>query len=150
MGRNDRHRQQAADGGITTGRVPLPFVYGIGIFLLALITWLDYMTGYELGFFIFYFVPVAVAAWLAGQGPGLVFACIAAVCWYWSDRATHHPYSRAYLIYWETFMRLVSFLTTAITLSRIRALVGAELRLKQAVRHQNHAQQREEPARRHA
>jgi len=30
---------------------------------LALIGWLDYITGYEFVFFIFYFIPVAIATW---------------------------------------------------------------------------------------
>ena len=36
------------------------------------------------------------------------------------------PYSNAYFIYWEAFMRLLSFLTTSMTLSKIRRLVRKE------------------------
>jgi hypothetical protein len=36
---------------------------------------------------------------------------------------THHPYPRPYLAYWETFARYISFLTTALTLSKIRETV---------------------------
>jgi hypothetical protein len=42
---------------------------------------------------------------------------------------THHPYSRAYFIYWEMFIRLISFLTTSMTLSKIRQLVLNEERM---------------------
>ncbi len=48
------------------------------------------------------------------------------ICWYITDRLSHHPYSRSYFIYWETFMRLASFLTTSLTLSKIRAMVLKE------------------------
>jgi hypothetical protein len=89
--------------------------------LLALITWLDYVTGYELGFFIFYFVPVSLAAWLVGRRAGVAFAVASGACWYLSDHLANHPYSNAYFIYWETAMRLASYLTTALTLARIRA-----------------------------
>jgi signal transduction histidine kinase len=88
--------------------------------LLAAITWADYATGYELGFFVFYFAPVALAAWYGGRAAGLFFAVAAGACWYLSDRLSLTPYSRAFFVYWETFMRLVSFLTTALTLSQIR------------------------------
>lgn len=88
--------------------------------LLAVITWADYVTGYELGFFVFYFAPVALVAWYGSRTAGLAYAIVAGICWYLSDRLSHHPYSNALLIYWETFMRLVSFLTTALTLSQIR------------------------------
>jgi hypothetical protein len=97
--------------------------------VLLSIGWLDNITGYEFGFFIFYFVPVAIAAWYCGPKDGIYIAIASAVCWYFSDRFTQHPYSHAYLIYWEMFMRLISFLTTAMTLSKIRDLVLNEERM---------------------
>ena len=105
------------------------FVRLASVALLLLIGWLDYITGYEFGFFIFYFIPVAVAAWYCGFKDGIRIAIASAVCWYLSDRFTHHPYSRAYFIYWELFMRLISFLTTSMTLSKIRNLVLNEERM---------------------
>ena len=95
-------------------------LYACSAVLLAAISWIDYVTGYEFGFFIFYFVPVAVAAWYGSRTAGVSFAVAAGVCWYLSDRLSLHPYSHALLIYWETFMRMVSFLTIALTLSHIR------------------------------
>ncbi len=97
--------------------------------VLVLIGWLDYITGYEFGFFIFYFIPVAIASWYGSRKWGILNAFFSAICWYISDKYTQHPYSRAYFIYWEMFMRLVSFLTTALTISRIRDLVLNEERL---------------------
>jgi K+-sensing histidine kinase KdpD len=90
---------------------------------LVLIGALDYLTGYELGFFIFYFIPVAISAWYCGRGAGVLVAISSAIVWYFSDKLTYHPYSNSYFIYWEMFMRLLSFLTTALTLARIRILV---------------------------
>ena len=101
----------------------------VSILVLALIGWLDYITGYEFGFFIFYFLPVAIASWYRGRRTGLAISILCAICWYLSDLYTHHPYSHAYFIYWEMFMRLISFLTTALTLSRIRDLVLNEERM---------------------
>jgi hypothetical protein len=89
--------------------------------VLAFITWLDFITGYELGFFIFYFIPVSLAAWLVGRRAGVFFAVASGACWFLSDRLANHPYSNSYFIYWETAMRLGSYLTTALTLARIRA-----------------------------
>jgi hypothetical protein len=106
--------------------------------LLAFTTWLDYVTGYELGFFIFYFVPVSSAAWLVGRRAGVVVALASAGCWFLSDRMAHHPYTNTLFIYWETAMRLASYLTTALTLARIRADTvarqGLEARLEAAHR----------------
>jgi hypothetical protein len=93
---------------------------------LLFIGWIDYVTGYEFGFFIFYFIPVSLAAWFVNRRSALFMACASAVCWYLSDLYTFHPYSNAFFIYWEVFMRLVSFLTTALTLSKIKAMVENE------------------------
>jgi K+-sensing histidine kinase KdpD len=95
----------------------------VSIGALLLIGWLDYVTGYEFGFFIFYFIPVAIAAWYCGPKDGISVAVASAICWYLSDLFTHHLYSHAYFIYWEMFMRLLSFLTTSMTLAKIRNLV---------------------------
>jgi hypothetical protein len=97
--------------------------------VLLLIGGLDYVTGYELGFFIFYFIPVAISSWYCGRRLGLQIAFGSALVWYLSDKYTFHPYSESYFIYWEMFMRLLSFLTTTMTISRIRVMVLNEERL---------------------
>jgi hypothetical protein len=97
--------------------------------VLLLIGGLDYVTGYELGFFIFYFIPVALSSWFCGRKLGLQIAFGSAIVWYLSDKYTYHPYSESYFIYWEMFMRLLSFLTTTLTISRIRSMVLNEERL---------------------
>lgn len=102
---------------------------------LAVITWVDYVTGYELGLFVFYFIPVALAAWYGTRTSAIAFAVASGVCWYLSDRFSLHPYSSAFLIYWETGMRLVSYLTTALTLSHIRTDLQRREDLLQVVSH---------------
>lgn len=97
--------------------------------VLACIGWLDYITGYEFGFFVFYFIPVAISSWYCGRKLGLLVAFGSAVVWYLSDKYTHHPYSHSYFIYWEMFIRLLSFLTTTMTISRIRTMVLNEERM---------------------
>jgi hypothetical protein len=97
--------------------------------ILLFIGWLDYITGYEFGFFIFYFIPVSISAWLCGKRSGVTMAFAAAVCWLLSDKLTRHPYPNAYFIYWEMFMRYLSFLTTALTITKIRIMLLNEERL---------------------
>ena len=101
----------------------------VSAFILIALCFLDYITGYEFGFFIFYFIPVSLAAWYGGKKEGIAMAVACGICWYLADRLAHHPYSRSYFIYWETFMRLVSFLTTSLTLSQIRNMVLNEEQL---------------------
>jgi signal transduction histidine kinase len=118
----------------STGRTRASIYLGCSA-LLAGITWIDYVTGYELGLFVFYFIPVGLAAWYGSRGAGLAFAVAAAVCWYIADRMALHPYSNTLFIYWETFMRLVSYFTTALTLSSIRRHVREREDLLHLVSH---------------
>jgi hypothetical protein len=110
-------------------------VEAVSFAVLGCIGGLDYITGYEFGFFIFYFIPVAIASWYCGRRLGLQVAFGSAIVWYLSDKFTHHPYSHSYLIYWEMFMRLISFLTTTLTISRIRSMVLSEERMLAELEH---------------
>lgn len=77
----------------------MPFVTGkrrtrimlISIAILLILGWIDYVTGYEFGFFIFYFIPVSIAAWYGGRKPAIAMACASGVCWYLADRMAHLP-----------------------------------------------------------
>ncbi len=102
----------------------------MSLITLFVISWLDFITGYEFGFFIFYFIPVFISSWLNGRKAGLIMACMAAACWYLSDFFSHHPYSKAYLIYWEMWIRWLTFVTTALTVAKIRELIDREKQLK--------------------
>ncbi|MDH5202965.1 MAG: hypothetical protein OEZ31_10580 [Nitrospirota bacterium] len=104
--------------------------FTISLLILLVLCFVDYSTGYEFGFFIFYFIPVSITAWFAGKRLGIIMACLSAISWYISDLYSHHPYPKAYLIYWETFIRLISFLTTAWTIGMIKQLKVRERHLK--------------------
>jgi hypothetical protein len=98
--------------------------------ILFAIGWLDFITGYEFGFFIFYFIPVFISAWFNGRNDGFFIACMSAACWYLSDYYSHHPYSKSYFIYWEMWMRWLTFLTTAFTVAKIKELIDREKQLR--------------------
>jgi signal transduction histidine kinase len=103
--------------------------------LLAVITWIDYVTGYELGLFVLYFAPVALVAWYGRRSAGLWFAVAAGACWYFSDLLNHHPYPTPLLIYWETFMRTASFVAIAAALGRIRSDLARREELLDVISH---------------
>ncbi len=78
---------------------------------LALVSYIDWVTGYEGLFFIFYFVPVALCAWRLGQAATLGVAGIATVSWVLTDRLSGHIYSHTWLQYWNG---VICFLALAI------------------------------------
>lgn len=84
------------------------WVYALVILLSVAVT--DYMTGYELGFFAFYFLPIAFAAWRLGLFSALVMAIFSAMVWFWMDALTGHVYRNNIVAVWNTIIRLISFI----------------------------------------
>jgi len=78
--------------------------------ILLSVAAIDYMTGYELGFFAFYFLPIAVAAWRIGLFSALITAIFSAMIWFWMDALTGHMYRDNVVAVWNTIIRLISFI----------------------------------------
>jgi len=101
----------------------------MSIVLLASIALVDFLTGYELHFFIFYYIPVGLLAWRAGLRPALVMAAACAIVWFvvdaWLIRHTDVLFE-----VWNSGIRLAAFLILAVTLSRLR-------QAKDRLEHQN-------------
>jgi hypothetical protein len=91
--------------------------------LVAAIGAMDTVTGYELNFFVFYFVPVSLAAWRLGRTAATVTALLSASVWALADTATGHVYSSHFFAAWNTLVRLCSFLAIGWTVCRIRDLL---------------------------
>jgi signal transduction histidine kinase len=86
-------------------------VVGIGL--------VDYETGPDVGFSLFYLVPIAVAGWRIGQPHASLVASAAAVTWVVADIAA----SREMVLgvsAWNGFTRLVMFNAIAVLLVRTR------------------------------
>jgi hypothetical protein len=76
-------------------------------------------TGPEYGFSLFYLVPIALAAWALGRGPGVAVAIAAGTAWIGADLGDRLPDTRLAST-WNGFTRLVIFTSIALLLSVIR------------------------------
>lgn len=93
-----------------------------GCFLsLLILGWLDYATGYEMSFFIFYSVPVGFAAWYAGRWPAIAVALAATVSWLLADYFGGAKYSRPFFFYWNTMIHFGAFIINAVTIAKIKS-----------------------------
>lgn len=98
------------------------------LILVSVLGFVDYATGYEFGFFVFYFVPVAVAAWAIGATESYLMAALSSVVWLFADRYSENPASLINA-FWNTIMRFISFLITGYSISRIRVLLDEERKI---------------------
>ncbi len=89
--------------------------------LLVLLGWIDYITGYELGFFVFYSVPVGLAAWYVGRWPAVAVALGASVSWWLADYYSGAKYSAPFYYYWNGTIHFLAFLINAVTIAKIKS-----------------------------
>jgi K+-sensing histidine kinase KdpD len=105
------------------------FFWGLGLVILAAIGWFDYVTGYELHVFAFYFLPVWLIGWRVGLRSGVYMATLAAATWFTADYASGHPYSSPALVGWNVAMEFAACLVVAVIASVVRRQLAAQEKL---------------------
>jgi hypothetical protein len=91
-----------------------------GCLLLLLVGWVDYITGYELGFFVFYTAPIGLAAWYLGRWPGIGMALGATIAWWLADAFAGAKYSSLFSFWWNSTVHFSAFVINAVTIAKIR------------------------------
>jgi len=99
------------------------------VILIILIGCIDYITGYELSFSMFYLFPILFAAWYASKRTGILLSFFAAFVWMIADIQITVHYSNFLLPYWNAFNRLIFFVISAFILSTLRTVLENEKKL---------------------
>ena len=87
---------------------------------VALVGGVDYFTGNEVSFSLFYLGPVALATWYAGRKLGIGIALLSCVVWYLAEIGGGTGYSHPIIPVWNAIVRLVFFVIIAVLLSALR------------------------------
>jgi K+-sensing histidine kinase KdpD len=116
-----------------------PFFKGNSILVVIVLSvlvlgFVDYATGYEFGFFVFYFLPVAIAAWKVGSISSYMISILSAIVWFLANIYSSHAYSSIFFAFWNTIIHLLSFLIVGYATSKIRFLLVKERETTQALR----------------
>jgi len=98
----------------------------IGFTLVGVIGIIDFLTGYELSFSVFYVLPIALVTWLTGWRFGLAASLASAFAWFGADVATGHSYSNPLIPIWNTLIRLAFFVIITLLLSALRKAMQRE------------------------
>lgn len=94
--------------------------------LVAVIGTVDYLTGWEVSFAIFYFLPVSLATWYFSRQVGLLFSVGCAAIWFAADAATHPAYSHPSIPVWNALVRFGFFAVATLHVSLLRRSVEHE------------------------
>jgi diguanylate cyclase (GGDEF)-like protein len=102
------------------------YVVATAFALTGIIGAVDFLTGYEIAFSLFYVLPVALVTWLTNRRLGLVTSFAGAIVWYWADVASGHPYPHPLIPVWNTIIRLGYFVIITLLLSALRRATERE------------------------
>jgi diguanylate cyclase (GGDEF)-like protein len=98
----------------------------VGFALIGAIGTLDFLTGYELAFSLFYVIPIAFTTWLIDQRYGLVASLASASVWLAADIAAGQRYSHPLVPVWNALIRLSFFVIITLLLSSSRSAAKRE------------------------
>jgi signal transduction histidine kinase len=93
-----------------------------GLAVLALIGIIDYVTGFELLFSVFYLLEVALAAWFVGKWFGLLMSVLSVIVWIGGDLAAGAHYSNLVVPVWNAVLLMVFYFIVVWLLTRLRSL----------------------------
>jgi diguanylate cyclase (GGDEF)-like protein len=96
------------------------FVFA-GFILIGIIGSIDYLTGYEFAFSVFYVLPIFMVTWFTNQRFGLVISVASAIVWLVADVSTGQTYSSPFIPLWNSFIRFAFFIIITILLSSLKS-----------------------------
>jgi len=95
----------------------------LSVLLIAVISIIDRVNGYEIGISLFLLIPIAIAAWYCGYRVGVMFSILSAIIWFLNDRIGHE-YLNPIAPYWNAMARLGFFLVTVALINQLTIHLG--------------------------
>ncbi len=93
-----------------------------GLAMLALIGLVDYLTGFEILFSVFYLIAVGLAAWFVGRGFGLLMSFLSAIVWIGGDIKAGAHYSNPFIPAWNALILMAFYSIVVWLLTTLRNL----------------------------
>jgi len=103
-------------------RVSKPVWVGLGFVLLGVVALVDYVTGVELSFSLFYLIPISLMAWAVSERFGLITAFFSACLWLGVEFGLGARYSNGFTYIWNMIVRLGFFMLPVFMIRLNRAM----------------------------
>src|SRR5262249_535715 len=94
----------------------------VGLVVLVVIGIVDYLTGFEILFSVFYLLEVGLATWFVGRGFGSLMSVLRVVVWIGGELAAGAHYSRPFVPIWNAMILLVLYFIVVWLLHSLRVL----------------------------
>lgn len=112
--------QQSLKNQVALLWLPLAFVLLLGI------GYLDYLTETDMTFYLFYLIPVGLAAWHGGKRPGSILGVMAALVYLLADHVLQPDFYHLITAVWNSAMLCAFLLVIVILLSSLKRLQLSE------------------------
>jgi hypothetical protein len=106
--------------------IPETVIFLASVTLVILLGIIDYLTGYELAFSIFYLQPVSLVSWFGKKSYAVIICILSAIAWLLADIYAGDTYSNSFIPVWNASIRLGFFLITVFSLMEIKRLLNTE------------------------
>ena len=97
-------------------------ILALGLVLTAILGVVDYWTGWEIAFSVFYLLPVLFVTTYGGRWPGIVVALVSALIWFYADHLIGTVYSKPFIPYGNALMRFGFFVIVVYYASSLKTL----------------------------
>lgn len=104
-------------------------VASLSLVFIVLLAAVDYLTGQELSFSVFYLIPIAVAAWYGGGKLGYIISGVSTFAWLAVEGTATEPYSRDWIVFWNSGVRLLLFVVFVYLLAELKLHLRREQQL---------------------
>jgi diguanylate cyclase (GGDEF)-like protein len=94
--------------------------------LVVLLGIVDYLTGNDYSFSLFYLMPIALITWYANPTLGIIISILSAATWIIADIAAAQTYLQPIIYFWNTLIRFGFFTVVVYLLSKLRESQKAE------------------------
>lgn len=102
-------------------RCPKPILILASLLFVGLVGGVDYLTGYEVLFSVFYLLGVGAATWFIGTGFGRFISCLSVLVGILGDVRAGARYSHPIIPVWNATILLAFYLIVVTLLARLRA-----------------------------
>jgi diguanylate cyclase (GGDEF)-like protein len=103
-------------------KFPKPSQLILSLLAVVLIGYIDFLSGPEFAFSLFYLIPIAFISWVRGRLYGLVASVAAAAAWYVADFAAQHMYANGLIGIWNTLVRFSFFMIVMLLICAVNDL----------------------------
>jgi diguanylate cyclase (GGDEF)-like protein len=106
-----------------------PFWAAVGFLSIIILGLLDYLTGYELSFSLFYLIPISLVVWFVGRRLGVTASIVSALAELIVDILTGDQDAQPGVYFWNAALRFGFFIIVTLLLASLKKALEHERNL---------------------